>query len=198
MVRRRLILPNLAYLALVLIVMFGGWLGARAWFDGWRTEIERKWSSFDNDRWKNLMPPGSDAAEPLLVARADGEHKALLLLACVEAKVRLLSKTIIDQDDAFKPHSGEPQKVDVRLFSTGRPEVRLAGASWYFIKGLDMVLTPELPGAAISFLENVLREGPNARFSMHHSETAIYVRPAVTTDALRVFRDRCLHPGVLN
>jgi hypothetical protein len=40
MVRRPSLFANLAYLMFVCLLAAGGWYGARAWFEGWRIDIE--------------------------------------------------------------------------------------------------------------------------------------------------------------
>jgi hypothetical protein len=138
------------------------------------------------------MPPGLNMTSKLLVAEAYGESKARLFLICSGETVRLLSKTIIPMDDAFKPRGEKPERVDAKLYALGSDEAKIADASWYFINGLDMVLAPELSDMPARFLELIILQG--SQFSMHHSETAIYVHPVVTAGAIKAFGERC-HSG---
>jgi len=135
------------------------------------------------------MPSGLKATGQLLIAEEDGEEKARLFLICNDARVLLLSKTIIAENEDYKPHEGSPLKIDVTLLAGGRDKVKIANASWHFVNGLDIVVTPELSEPSARFLELLIRQG--GRFSMNHSETAIFLHPVATVAAITTFSEDC-------
>jgi hypothetical protein len=192
MARRSLLFANLTYLIVVPLLVVGGWHGAHAWFENSRRDIEANWTTFENHRWNGLIPPGLDLAGQLLVAQGNGQSKARLFVVCSELKVHLLSKTIIPMEDVHKPRGEKPERVDAKLYARGMIEEKIPDASWYFISGLDMVLTPELSDVPARFLERITLQG--SQFSMHHSETAIYLHPVVNAGAIKAFGERC-HSG---
>jgi len=192
--RRSTIVLNLAYLVVAGSLLAGAWYGGHAWFADWKSQVENDWVALDQQRWGTVNVPGMSVRSSLLIGEEKNEdRRAQLLLLCSDkADLHLLSKTIINLDEEYKPlRKAWIVEATLRASASDNQEIHLPNMAWSFVDGLDLVLSPPLTSEQADTLTAIVSDSLSGDITMSHSETAIFVKPTAEHDTLKAFIDNC-------